>query len=115
MCNIGFNAFFFNNFYNYLFISLYKFFYIVNVKYLDKGIFEYIGPFGLYQINKFILNKCHFFFFHSIYFSMFIKFLILFLLLFLVKFCFMNFIIIICLLFLIIIMDNNFDINKISK
>ena len=72
--NIGFNAFFFNNFYNYLFISIYKLFYLVNVKYLDKGIFEYFGPFGIYNTSKFILNKCTFFFFHTIYYSLFIQY-----------------------------------------
>jgi NADH:ubiquinone oxidoreductase subunit 5 (subunit L)/multisubunit Na+/H+ antiporter MnhA subunit len=50
LCNIGYNAFFFNNLYNYIFISSYKLFYLVNVKYLDKGLFEYIGPFGLYDL-----------------------------------------------------------------
>jgi NADH:ubiquinone oxidoreductase subunit 5 (subunit L)/multisubunit Na+/H+ antiporter MnhA subunit len=50
LCNIGYNAFFFNNLYNYIFISSYRLFYLVNVKYLDKGLFEYIGPFGLYDL-----------------------------------------------------------------
>lgn len=76
-CNIGYNAFFFNNLYNFIFIRLYKLFYIVNVKYLDKGIFEFFGPFGLYNLSKFILNKCLSFFFHTIYFSLFIKFFFL--------------------------------------
>ena len=112
LCNIGYNAFFFNNFYNYIFIILYKSFYVINVKYLDKGIFEYIGPFGLYQANKFILNKCHFFFFHSIYFSLFIKFLILILVLFIIQFCFINFITLICLLGFILITNNKNKINN---
>lgn len=72
--NIGFNAFYFNNLYNFIFLSLYKLLYLINVKYLDKGIFEYFGPFGIYNINKFILNRCNFFFFHTINYSLFIQF-----------------------------------------
>ena len=88
LCNIGYNAFFFNNIYNYIFIYIYKLFYIVNVKYLDKGIFEYFGPFGLYNINKYILNNCQIFFFHTITFTLFIKIFLLLNILYILNFFF---------------------------
>lgn len=47
---------------------MYHLFYLVNVKYIDKGIFEYFGPFGLYTLSKYILNKCYFFFFRMFIF-----------------------------------------------
>jgi hypothetical protein len=64
---------------------------LVNVKYLDKGLFEYLGPFGLYNINKYILNKFSFFFFHKIYFSLFLKFFIVLNVLFIFYFFYFNF------------------------
>jgi proton-translocating NADH-quinone oxidoreductase chain L len=107
LCNVGYNAFFFNNLYNYIFIKLYKLFYIVNIKYLDKGVFEYFGPFGLYNLNKYILNKCHFFFFHTIYFSLFIKIFSILIILFLIHFFFFNYIGFLFLIAFIFIFDYN--------
>src|SRR5436309_1124182 len=43
-----FNAGFFNFFYNRIFVISFKFFYNVNVKYIEKGFFELLGPTGIY-------------------------------------------------------------------
>lgn len=75
--NIGYNAFFFNNLYNNIFIIFYKLFYLINVKYLDKGLFEIYGPLGLYKINKFILLNSIMSFYNNITFTLFIKFFLL--------------------------------------
>jgi hypothetical protein len=104
--NVGYNAFYFNKFYNYLFITMYNIFYIVNVKYIDKGIFEYFGPFGLYILKKYILNKCYYFFFNNIYFSLFIKFFLLLNIFFLLYFYSITSIHFILLIIIYVIIDN---------
>jgi proton-translocating NADH-quinone oxidoreductase chain L len=79
MFYIGYNAFFFNNFYNYIYIYFYKLSYLINIKNLDKGLFEYFGPFGIYKLEEFFLNIGNFFFFgRIIYFSLFLKFFYIF-------------------------------------
>jgi NADH-ubiquinone oxidoreductase chain 5 len=39
---------FFNFFYNKILVSLMQFFYIINIKYIEKGFLELYGPVGLY-------------------------------------------------------------------
>jgi len=43
-----FFAGFFNFIYNSIFLLIYKYFYIIFIKTIEKGFFEYYGPFGLY-------------------------------------------------------------------
>jgi NADH-ubiquinone oxidoreductase chain 5 len=43
-----FNAGFFNFFYNKILVFLIKIFYIINIKYIEKGFLELYGPVGLY-------------------------------------------------------------------
>lgn len=50
----SFNAGFFNNLYNKLFLLLLEISYISINKYLDKGLFEYFGPYGFYKLFMFI-------------------------------------------------------------
>jgi NADH-ubiquinone oxidoreductase chain 5 len=49
-----FNAAFFNYFYNKILVFLIKIFYIINIKYIEKGFLELYGPVGLYiKVRKF--------------------------------------------------------------
>jgi len=68
-----FNAGFFNFIYNEIFLFIFKFSYLVNVKWLDKGYLEFLGPYGIYKIIKTFINNFY------ISFSIFINFLFLFL------------------------------------
>jgi NADH-ubiquinone oxidoreductase chain 5 len=43
-----YNAAFFNFFYNKIFMFLMKIFYVINIKYIEKGFLELYGPVGLY-------------------------------------------------------------------
>lgn len=54
----SFHEFFFNKIYNWMFLSIFKFSYWTTNKYLDKGWFEYYGPYGMYLL----FSKMHFFF-----------------------------------------------------
>jgi proton-translocating NADH-quinone oxidoreductase chain L len=47
-----YNAGFFNFFYNRIFLYLFKIFYTVNVKNIEKGFFELYGPVGLYLLLR---------------------------------------------------------------
>jgi NADH-ubiquinone oxidoreductase chain 5 len=51
-----FHGVFFNFFYNKILVSLIKFFYIINIKHIEKGFLELYGPVGLYikfrELNK---------------------------------------------------------------
>jgi len=48
-----YNPLFFNTLYNSIFINMYKYSYYIHTKTLDKGIWEYLGPVGIYRL----LNK----------------------------------------------------------
>ena len=48
----AFNAGFFNTIYNNLFINIFFISYLNINKYLDKGLFEYFGPYGLYKFFR---------------------------------------------------------------
>jgi NADH-ubiquinone oxidoreductase chain 5 len=52
MYTFFFNAAFFNFFYNKILISLIKLFYVINIKYIEKGFLELYGPVGLYIIFR---------------------------------------------------------------
>lgn len=50
--SFGYHAGFFNNIYDKIFIKFYKNSYIFFTKYMDKGLFELYGPFGIYKIFR---------------------------------------------------------------
>jgi len=56
----SYHAGFFNTLYNKLFISIFQISYICINKYLDKGFFEYFGPFGIYKVMRFFNNNLYF-------------------------------------------------------
>ena len=45
-----YNPLFFNTLYNSIFINIYKYSYYIHTKTLDKGIWEYLGPVGIYRL-----------------------------------------------------------------
>lgn len=47
-----YHAGFFNTIYNNIFLNIFELSYWSTNKYLDKGIFEYLGPFGIYNFFK---------------------------------------------------------------
>jgi NADH-ubiquinone oxidoreductase chain 5 len=51
-----YNAAFFNFFYNKILVFLIKIFYIINIKYIEKGFLELYGPVGLYIKFKRLSN-----------------------------------------------------------
>ena len=54
MYTFFFNAAFFNFFYNKILVILIKMFYVINIKYIEKGFLELYGPVGLYiKFRKF--------------------------------------------------------------
>mgnify|MGYP002376688732 CR=1 FL=1 len=87
---IIYNAFFFNDFYNNIFILFYKFSYNLNVKFIDKGFFEYFGPFSFYNLKKYFINNFNIYFFFKLSFSIFIKILILLLVLLFLDYCLLD-------------------------
>ncbi len=52
-----FYALFFNKLYNNLFNQVFKLSYIIQAKYIDKGILELIGPFGFYKFFRLLHFK----------------------------------------------------------
>jgi NADH-ubiquinone oxidoreductase chain 5 len=46
---LSYNALYFNIIYNDLFINSYIYSYTINTKLIDKGIYEYLGPVGIYR------------------------------------------------------------------
>ena len=65
-----FNAGFFNYLYNEIFLFIFKISYLINIKWLDKGYLEFLGPYGSYKLVKSFINKFKF--------SIFINYLLLF-------------------------------------
>jgi NADH:ubiquinone oxidoreductase subunit 5 (subunit L)/multisubunit Na+/H+ antiporter MnhA subunit len=43
-----FNAGFFNYLYNKIYLYFFSLFYEINIKYIEKGLFEWLGPVGIY-------------------------------------------------------------------
>jgi NADH-ubiquinone oxidoreductase chain 5 len=70
-------ALFFDNFYNRIYNYILKYSYLISTKYMDKGILELIGPFGLYKLFRFLFNKTQNFIFPLIFYYLFIFFLCL--------------------------------------
>lgn len=71
----SFHAGFFNNIYNKIFNLILNISYISINKYLDKGLFEYFGPYGLYKLF-FNIRKSLSFNYYSIIFISFMLFVI---------------------------------------
>lgn len=65
----GFHAGFFNTIYNYFFRILIHISYENINKYLDKGLFEYFGPFGIYKSFRWFHLALNFSLYSLIYFS----------------------------------------------
>jgi NADH-ubiquinone oxidoreductase chain 5 len=57
---IFFNAGFFNFFYNRIYVYSFNFFYKINVKYIEKGFFEILGPVGIYLFFRDLSYKSRF-------------------------------------------------------
>lgn len=65
----SFHAGFFNTIYNKLFLSIFQGAYWQINKYLDKGLFEYFGPFGIYKSIRFLHLRLNFSNYSIIFFS----------------------------------------------
>jgi hypothetical protein len=65
----SFHASFYNTIYNKLFIIILKNSYWQVNKYLDKGFFEYFGPFGIYKSIRLLHQRLHFTWYSVIFFS----------------------------------------------
>jgi len=50
VAGFGYHAGYFNNIYNVIYIYIFKYSYSIFNKYLDKGLFEYCGPYGMYKL-----------------------------------------------------------------
>lgn len=49
---LGYHALFFNNVYNFIYLQTFIGSYLNFNKFLDKGIFEYCGPYGIYKLFR---------------------------------------------------------------
>lgn len=65
----SFQAGFFNTIYNKLFLIIFQSAYWHINKYLDKGLFEYFGPFGIYKSIRFLHLRLNFSNYSIIFFS----------------------------------------------
>ena len=82
-----FNSFFFlaglfNILYNKIFICLYSVSYIIFTKYLDKGFFEKLGPYGIYKFSRFFGLRSYVLAPSVMFFSIFIMFFSIFMMFF---------------------------------
>jgi hypothetical protein len=82
-------ALFFNKLYNLLYLKIFNFSYLITSKYIDKGILEILGPYGLYRLFKNINNKLQnfvapllFYYLFFFFFSLFIFLTILIIIIF---------------------------------
>jgi len=96
-----FNAAFSNYFYNKILVFLIKIFYIINVKYIEKGFLELYGPVGLYIKFRKFNNLSYIWSSNYIYITLFFIFILLIFILFLI---YLNYIINLNLLFFFIFM-----------
>jgi NADH-ubiquinone oxidoreductase chain 5 len=79
-----YNGAFFNFFYNKILTSLIKFFYIINVKHIEKGFLELYGPVGLYLKFRNINIQSKVWVSNYIYITLFFIFILLVFILFLI-------------------------------
>ena len=96
-----FNAAFSNYFYNKILVFLIKIFYIINIKYIEKGFLELYGPVGLYIKFRKFNNLSYIWSSNYIYITLFFIFILLIFILFLI---YLNYIINLNLLFFFIFM-----------
>jgi NADH-ubiquinone oxidoreductase chain 5 len=75
-------ALFFDKIYNDIYKKILNFTYLISTKFIDKGILEYIGPWGIYKLFKYLNNKIQNFIAPLIFYYLFIFFFVLFLILF---------------------------------
>ena len=54
MSIISYHAGFFNTIYNAISIKLSFIVYDLIIKYLDRGFFEYVGPYGIYVLSYYL-------------------------------------------------------------
>jgi len=99
MYTIFYNAVFFNFLYNKVLVSLIKLFYIVNIKYIEKGFLELYGPVGLYIKFRNLSFKSRKWSPNYIYVTLFFIFIILIFILFLI---YLNYVISLKLLYIVI-------------
>ena len=96
-----FNAAFSNYFYNKILVFSIKIFYIINIKYIEKGFLELYGPVGLYIKFRKFNNLSYIWSSNYIYITLFFIFILLIFILFLI---YLNYIINLNLLFFFIFM-----------
>ena len=84
MYKFFYNGAFFNFFYNKILTFLIKIFYIINIKYIEKGFLELYGPVGLYLNFRNINFRSKFWTSSYIYITLFFIFILLIFLLFLI-------------------------------
>jgi NADH-ubiquinone oxidoreductase chain 5 len=84
MYTFFYNGAFFNFFYNKILVLLIKLFYIINIKYIEKGFLELYGPVGLYLKFKKFNIESKFFASSYIYITLFFIFVLLIFILFLI-------------------------------
>ena len=95
-----FNGAFFNFFYNKILINLMQIFYIINIKYIEKGFLELYGPVGLYLKFRELNFKSKIWASNYIYISLFYIFVTFIFILFLI---FINYIINFNLLYILLL------------
>ena len=79
-----FNAAFSNYFYNKILVFLIKIFYIINIKYIEKGFLELYGPVGLYIKFRKFNNLSYIWSSNYIYITLFFIFILLIFILFMI-------------------------------
>ena len=84
MYTFFYNGAFFNFFYNKILVFLIKIFYIINIKYIEKGFLELYGPVGLYIKFRELSFKSRIWTSNYIYITLFYFFVILIYILFLI-------------------------------
>ena len=100
MYTLFYNGVFFNFFYNKILIYLIKLFYVINIKYIEKGFLELYGPIGLYIRFRELNKKAHGIWSSNyIYITLFFIFILLIFVLFLI---YLNYIINLKLLYIFI-------------
>lgn len=75
LATFAYHAGFFNTLYNVISINMLTISYKCANKFLDKGIFEYLGPFGIYKAARSLHYKLKGN--HNVYFNVFFMFLAL--------------------------------------
>ena len=94
-----YNGAFFNFFYNKILVFMIKLFYIINIKYIEKGFLELYGPVGLYIKFRNLSIKSRFWSPNYIYVTLFFIFILLIFILFLI---YLNYIVNLKLIYILI-------------